>query len=171
MASRTYARTLLAASVMPAILLAPSPVADAQGTRLCCFSNWRYSGTCVVQIGKDQQCGDILSMINNPMDVSTYCSGGAAPGFGGTNIRGGWTTVDCGGDHRSGSETGGTRPPERLDDPQAPSLVPDAKPPAIATPDPNAQRQRAVPARQPTFIKPVEPTTVESEGPTVITLR
>ena len=172
MAMNRRAVILATAGAVLASMLVPASVADAQGTKMCCFNNWRYTGTCVIQIAKEQQCGDILSAINNPNDVSTYCGGGA----GGSNVRGGWSMLDCGGGSSSGQTgSGGTsrsRPPANLDNSPPPSTAPGARSPNIATPEATYQGQRGVQARQPTFIRPVEPTTMaDSDGPTVITLR
>jgi hypothetical protein len=173
MATTRRTMVLTAMAVVLATMLVPASIADASGTKICCFNNWRYSGTCVIQIGQDQQCGSILSAINNPNDVSTYCSGGGAAG---SNVRGGWSMLDCGGGSSSGQtssrDSGRTRPPQTYDDPPPPSTLPDARSPEIVTPDQTYQGQRGVQAQQPTFIKPVQPTTMaDSDGPTVITLR
>jgi len=169
MATTRRTMVLTAMGVVLATMLVPASIASASGTKICCFNNWRYSGTCVVQIGKDQQCGDILSFINNPMDVSTYCGGGA----GGSNVRGGWSMLDCGGGSQTGSsDSNRSRPPRTFDDPPPPSTLPDARSPDIVVPDQTYQPQTSPQAQQPTFIKPVEPTTMaDSDGPTVITLR
>ena len=54
----------------------------------CCFENPRFSGTCEVTPGPEENCGSILSYLNNPNSVGkVYC--------GNTKIRGGWTTVAC----------------------------------------------------------------------------
>jgi hypothetical protein len=160
---------LFAAGVLVAALLAPAPVADAQGSKMCCFNNWRFSGTCVVQIAWDQQCGDVLSVLNNPMAAATsYC--------GGTTLRGGWTSLECGGGGSSTStvprDTSRSRPPETLHDPPTPSTVPDARSPNIVVPEETYQGQRGVQSHAPTFITPVDPKTMTtSDGPSVITLR
>jgi len=167
--ARTRKATLLsAAAVLAAALLDPASTADAQGTRMCCFNNWRYAGTCIVQIAKDQQCGDVLSALNNPMDVSTYCAGGG----GGSNVRGGWAMLDCGGGGQT--DTGGTdraRTPQRLDTPPEPSEHPATRPPETITPGQTSPIRGGVQAARPTFIQPVQPSTLQSDGPTVITLR
>ena len=172
MATQRRAIVLFAGGVVLAATFIPISIADAQGSQMCCFRNWRYSGTCVVQLGTGQRCGDVLSAINNPMDVSTYCGGAGSAGFGGSNVRGGWTMLDCGGEGQTGA--GGpdrTRPPQAIDQPPAPSTVRDARSPQIVAPGKTTGREPEIRARQPTFIQPVQPTTISSDGPTVITLR
>jgi len=76
------------------LLLVPTPSA-AQHTVVspvpkdpCCFNNFRFSGTCVVQPRQGQLCNDILSYLNNlSSSGEAYCSS--------TFIRGGWTSVEC----------------------------------------------------------------------------
>ncbi|MGH9461233.1 MAG: hypothetical protein ACRD1X_08440 [Vicinamibacteria bacterium] len=54
----------------------------------CCFSNPAYSGVCEVQPAEGETCDGILAYLNNPMaQGKDYC--------GGTQIRGGWTQVEC----------------------------------------------------------------------------
>jgi hypothetical protein len=54
----------------------------------CCFTNPGYTGTCEVQPGKDESCGQILDYLNNLLaHGKNYCLN--------TDIRGGWKQVDC----------------------------------------------------------------------------
>jgi hypothetical protein len=54
----------------------------------CCFENPRFSGTCEVTPGEGESCGTILGYLNNPNSMGKdYC--------GNTNIRGGWSQVNC----------------------------------------------------------------------------
>jgi len=71
--------------LLSALTLAAAAVAD---TAKCCFANPGYSGMCEVTLSKDETCSDVLAYLNNPQSVGkSYC--------GGTNIRGGWTSVAC----------------------------------------------------------------------------
>jgi hypothetical protein len=64
-----------------------SPATSIQQTP-CCFENPRYSGTCEVTPGEDESCGSILGYLNNPNSMGKdYC--------GNTDIRGGWSQVEC----------------------------------------------------------------------------
>jgi hypothetical protein len=64
------------------------PVLIAGSAEPCCFANDRYEGTCTVFPGEGEDCGSVLSYLNNPMSTGkTYC--------GNTRIRGGWVQVDC----------------------------------------------------------------------------
>ena len=75
---------VLAAAV--AVVLTAVPTAAMVET--CCFTNQRYSGVCQVAPEKDETCASILSYLNTPNSTGkSYC--------GGTDIRGGWTQVDC----------------------------------------------------------------------------
>ena len=95
--SRAHVFVVFALPLASAVLAASSAHAE---TRLCCFNNWRYSGTCVVQVSGNQVCGDVLGVLNNPMSATTtYC--------GGTQLRGGWAAVECGTGGTSGA-SGGT---------------------------------------------------------------
>ncbi|MEE4273102.1 MAG: nuclear transport factor 2 family protein [Thermoanaerobaculales bacterium] len=90
----TAAAIVVAIAATIILLLLPTPGA-AQNTVVslvpkdpCCFNNFRFSGTCVVQPRQGQLCGDILSYLNNlSSSGENYCSS--------TFIRGGWTSVDC----------------------------------------------------------------------------
>jgi hypothetical protein len=65
-------------------------LATATQQEPCCFENPRYSGTCQVTPGPEETCGDILAYLNNPNSVGkNYC--------GNTKVRGGWSSVACGG--------------------------------------------------------------------------
>jgi hypothetical protein len=73
-------------AVAVAVVLTAVPAAAMVET--CCFTNQRYSGVCQVVPEKDETCGSILSYLNTPNSTGkSYC--------GGTDIRGGWTQVDC----------------------------------------------------------------------------
>jgi hypothetical protein len=64
------------------------PALVAGSAEPCCFANDRYEGTCTVMPGEGEDCGSILSYLNNPMSAGkTYC--------GNTKVRGGWVQVDC----------------------------------------------------------------------------
>jgi len=84
-----------------AVVLVPLPVA-AQGQTLpavpkdaCCFTNFRYSGTCQVVPRQGQICQNILDYLNNINSTGeSYCES--------TPIRGGWTGVDCSSGRTSG---------------------------------------------------------------------
>jgi ketosteroid isomerase-like protein len=85
--------TVLALAAVAALQLAPTQ-ASAQ-TALspvpkedCCFSNFRFAGGCRVTPRQGQYCQNILSYLNSLGSAGeAYC--------GSTNIRGGWTLVDC----------------------------------------------------------------------------
>lgn len=67
-------------------LTAPRLTADDRAP--CCFTNPRYAGVCQVVPGEDETCASILAYLNNQNSVGkSYC--------GNTNIRGGWSLVDC----------------------------------------------------------------------------
>lgn len=64
------------------VVLSPVPKAP------CCFTNFRFAGTCQVTPRQGQYCENILTYLNNLSSAGEdYCSS--------TNIRGGWTLVDC----------------------------------------------------------------------------
>ena len=67
----------------------PAPVrAQDQPPAKCCFTNPGYTGTCEVQPGKDESCGQILDYLNNLLSHGkNYCLN--------TDIRGGWKQIDC----------------------------------------------------------------------------
>ncbi|MCU0302490.1 MAG: DUF4440 domain-containing protein [Thermoanaerobaculales bacterium] len=97
----TTAHALIALAAAAATIIAPPPAA-AQTVLSpvpkddCCFSNFRFAGGCRVTPRQGQHCQNILSYLNNlGSSGEAYC--------GSTNIRGGWTLVDCG----SGSAAGG----------------------------------------------------------------
>lgn len=78
------AAVLMAAAVP--LLTEDAPAAADE--RVCCFTNPRYSGICMVTPGDDESCASILAYLNSPSSVGkTYC--------GGTSIRGGWQEVSC----------------------------------------------------------------------------
>lgn len=88
----TSAAALLFAAA--GLLVAPAPV-DAQDVVLspvpkdpCCFTNFRFAGTCRVMPRQGQYCENILSYLNNFSSAGeAYCNS--------TTIRGGWTLVEC----------------------------------------------------------------------------
>jgi hypothetical protein len=148
--------------LLPAVLLAlwaccvPAD-ADA-GTKLCCFNNWRFSGSCVVQIGDGESCGDVLGVLDNMMSAPGYC--------GGTTIRGGWATVECG----STVSDGSPQPPAAIE-PVQPSSTAPASSPRRYVPDEQPSTSPSIESQSPTFITPVDPATaVEAKGPSLITL-
>lgn len=88
-----FAATLVATAAS-VLVFSPTP-AEAQQTHVspvpketCCFTNFRYSGTCQVLPRQGQYCQNILSYLNNFSSTGeSYCST--------TTIRGGWTDIDC----------------------------------------------------------------------------
>ena len=80
--------------VAAGLLIAPSPV-NAQDVVLsqvpkdpCCFTNFRFAGTCRVMPRQGQYCENVLSYLNNFNSAGeSYCNS--------TYIRGGWTLVEC----------------------------------------------------------------------------
>ncbi len=153
--------SVFAATSISTLLLASMAQAE---TQLCCFNNWRFSGTCIAQIGPDQRCGDVLGVLNNPMSATTtYC--------GGTQVRGGWTTVQCGSGGVSGGSGGGTLSQPESVAPVDPSYTGRAGKPQTVTPEQTTAPQEQLSAAQPTFVAPVSPTTApEAKGPSVLTL-
>ena len=90
-----HAAALVAVFAISAgIVLIPSPT-HAQDATLspvpkepCCATNFRFAGTCQVMPRQGQYCENILSYLNNFNSAGeAYCNS--------TNIRGGWTLVDC----------------------------------------------------------------------------
>ena len=82
--TRSVQGWLVAAAAVAVVLLA----VHAAAVEPCCFTNQRYSGVCQVVPGEDETCGSILSYLNTPNSTGKgYCAG--------TDIRGGWTQVDC----------------------------------------------------------------------------
>ncbi len=82
-------------AISTGVVLIPSP-SYAQDVILspvpkdpCCMTNFRFAGTCQVMPRQGQYCENILSYLNN------FNSGGEAY-CNWTNIRGGWTLVECG---------------------------------------------------------------------------
>jgi hypothetical protein len=162
--SKAIVILVFAVALVSTLLLASS--AEASAT-LCCFNNWRFSGTCIAQIGQDQRCGDVLGILNNPMSTTTtYC--------GGTQVRGGWTTVNCGGGGSSeGSQStgGGTITQPEYVKPVEPSYTGTAAQPQYVTPEKTSPSGGAVQPVQPSFVAPVQPTTApEAQGPSVLSL-
>jgi ketosteroid isomerase-like protein len=92
-----FTRSALPATLiaLAAMLLATPTPAGAQDVVLspvpkepCCFTNFRFAGTCQVVPRQGQYCENILSYLNNFNSAGeTYCDS--------TPIRGGWTLVDC----------------------------------------------------------------------------
>jgi ketosteroid isomerase-like protein len=71
------------------VILSPVP------KQPCCFTNFRFSGTCRVMPRQGQHCENVLAYLNNFNSAGeAYCSS--------TYIRGGWTSVDCGSGAPSG---------------------------------------------------------------------
>jgi hypothetical protein len=66
----------------------PSVLADAQAKKACCFANPGYAGVCQVQPAAEETCASILDYLNNPSSSGKgYCNS--------TEVRGGWTRVNC----------------------------------------------------------------------------
>ena len=148
--------------LVPAVLLALwaciVPADAAADTKPCCFNTCRFSGRCVVQIGDGESCGDVLGVLNNPMGAPGYC--------GGTSIRGGWATVECG----SSVSDGSPQPPTAIE-PVQPSSTAPASSPRRYIPDEQPSTSPSIDSQSPTFITPVDrSTTVEAKGPSLITL-
>ena len=76
-----------AAAVVALAVIAPDRTAGSGEP--CCFANERYAGICSVTPSEGETCATVLDYLNNPMSTGkSYC--------GGTDIRGGWTRVECG---------------------------------------------------------------------------
>ena len=81
-------------AISAGIILIPSPT-YAQDIILspvpkdpCCLTNFRFAGTCQLMPRQGQYCENILSYLNNFNSAGeAYCNS--------TDIRGGWTLVDC----------------------------------------------------------------------------
>jgi len=147
------------------VVAAPAVLAGASETKLCCFNNWRFAGTCVTQIAKDQVCGDVLSVLNNMQAAATtYC--------GGSQVRGGWTEIECGGSS-GGSVSGGSSTGLVMQNPSyitavEPTMAAPARDPDVIQ-APDRFREPTVNAvDNPSFITPVQPTTMQAQQPTVI---
>ena len=82
-------RSMLVAGGLVAVLAALLPaVAVAAEAEPCCFTNQRFTGMCNVVPQEDETCATILNYLNTPNSTGKgYC--------GGTDIRGGWTHVQC----------------------------------------------------------------------------
>jgi ketosteroid isomerase-like protein len=99
--STRFVALLAAIAAAGTLWVAPAPVA-AQDVVLsqvpkepCCFTNFRFAGTCQVMPRQGQYCENILTYLNNFNSTGeAYCSS--------TFIRGGWTLVDC----SSGADAG-----------------------------------------------------------------
>jgi hypothetical protein len=151
-----------ACAVTLGLALTASSVVHAE-TKLCCYNNWRYSGTCVVQIGGNQVCGDVLGVLNNPMSAATtYC--------GGTQLRGGWATVECGTGGTAGSSGGTLSQPDYVTPTQPSYTAPSSKTRSVS-PDQTTQPRTGIESQSPSFVTPVDPQTAPAAtGPSVITL-
>ncbi len=145
-----------AAFALCGLLAAEARAVDAT---LCCFSNWRFAGTCIEQVPAGQSCSAVLGTLNNPMSAgTTYC--------GGTTIRGGWAAVACGG----GASSGGTATPD-LVAPVKPSYPPLSQPPQVVSPEATTGGSPRVRSQRPTFVTPVDPAKApEAAGPSLISL-
>lgn len=98
-ARRNVHRWLVTAAAVAIVLAA----VQAAAVEPCCFANQRYSGVCQVAPAEDETCGSILSYLNTPNSTGKgYC--------GGTDIRGGWTQVDCQAKQQSTPATTGAAP-------------------------------------------------------------
>ena len=151
----TCGTTWAAALALCGLLAAEARAADAT---LCCFSNWRFAGTCIEQVPAGQSCNGVLGTLNNPMSAgTTYC--------GGTTIRGGWAAVPCG-----GGSGGSTTTPD-LVAPAAPSYPRPSQPPRAVPPETTRRGPSGVPSQRPTFVTPVDPATApEATGPSLSSL-
>ena len=79
--------TLTLAAMVALVLLAAAGSAVA-ADKTCCFTNVRYHGVCEVIPAEGESCASILAYLNDANSVGKgYC--------GGTNIRLGWTRVEC----------------------------------------------------------------------------
>jgi hypothetical protein len=154
------ASVISAVALVSALMLASGVHAE---TKMCCFNNWRFAGTCVVQIAGNQVCGDVLGVLNNPMSAATtYC--------GGTRLRGGWATVECGSGGVSGTSTGTLSQPDYVTPTQPSYTAPSSKTGSVS-PDQTAQPRTGLESTTPTFVTPVDPQTAPATtGPSVITL-
>ena len=155
-----FVSSVAAAALALALFSASTARAE---TKLCCYNNWRYSGTCVVQIAGNQVCGDVLGALNNPMSATTtYC--------GGTQLRGGWAVVECGGGGASGTSGGTLSQPDYVT-PTEPSYTAPSTKPRSVSPDQTTRPATGLESRPPSFVTPVDPQTAPAAtGPSVITL-
>jgi len=154
------AHPMFAFLLVSALLVSASAQAE---TKMCCFNNWRYAGTCIVQIGEDQVCGDVLGVLNNPMSAATtYCAG--------TRLRGGWAAVACGSEGASGTSAGTLSQPDYVTPTQPSYTAPPSKPSSVS-PDQTYRPRSGIESRSPSFVTPVDPQTApNATGPSVITL-
>jgi len=89
-------------------LCAAEPQGDGDETGSCCFTNTRFNGVCQVTPAGGETCGSILAYLNNPNGVGkNYC--------GNTQVRGGWTQVDCTQQSARASSAPACDPPNTLD--------------------------------------------------------
>ena len=78
----------IAMTIVLGVLVAVVRIRAADEPKACCFTNERYTGTCIVTPNEGETCESILAYLNNPSSTGKdYC--------GGTHIRGGWAQVDC----------------------------------------------------------------------------
>ena len=101
----------LAAPVVTPAVVSAQTVLSPVPKEPCCFNNFRFSGTCQVIPRQGQYCENILNYLNNLSSAGEdYCMA--------TNIRGGWTLVDC----ASGSPSGqiGTMTPQTIEPARSP---------------------------------------------------
>lgn len=73
------------------------------GARQCCFTNPGFTGTCKVTLPEAEQCSAVLDYLNTPNSTGrSYCSS--------TEIRGGWSPVDCLAADQGGASATPTKP-------------------------------------------------------------
>jgi hypothetical protein len=81
-------RTICLAICGFALSLSLLSAASETDKEKCCFTNPRYTGTCVVEPAEGETCAGILAYLNNPNAIGkNYC--------GNTKVRGGWKQVTC----------------------------------------------------------------------------
>ena len=140
-------------------------VADAQhqsgqvqhggSTKYCCFNNFRFAGTCAVQLGQNEPCSSVLSYLNNFNSVGRmYC--------GNTTVRGGWTIVEC----AQGSSSFEIETNQDLLSTRGASQMPQAGSPQTT----EVQRKSNVNTSGQNFVTPVAPSDVTVAEPGVINL-
>ena len=162
--SKSLRRSAVAALI--AIVAGGVSVADAQyvsgqvqqgdGTKQCCFNNFRFAGTCAVQVGRNQPCSTVLSYLNNFNSVGqAYC--------GNTTVRGGWSMVDCG----PNSTSSEIQTDRDLLTPQNPTRAPRATSPQTTT---GTRSTTTAGTGSQNFVSPVSPSDVTVSEPGVINL-
>lgn len=72
-----------------AIVVSTTEAAPPQtATQRCCLTNPAHRGVCVVALGENETCEDVLAYLNAPNTTGrTYCNS--------TRLRGGWKKVPC----------------------------------------------------------------------------